>query len=451
MPRALSVGLLIVAAWLTWLGGAGTLASPPLASPPLPSPPLAPATVADERRQHLEALGVAAWHDAEHRGAGMKVAVLDTGFRDYRRLTKHPAASLADSESSSAGVLPSPVGVRSFRPDGQLDARDSQHGLLCTEIVHAVAPRAELLFVNWDTEEPATFLAAVRWAKQQGAKIITCSVILPSWSDGEGGGPVHAELDRLLDGDVLCFASAGNLAERHWTGSFRPDAQGWHQWRDGRLGDGRLGNAVEPWGNERVSVELYGATACSCEVVVLDVASGQLIGRCPLFVETTDGRPWGRATVRFEPQARAKYQVFVRCLDEPARDDRFHLVVLGGGLECSASQCSIAFPADGRNVQAVGAVDAQGRRQPYSACGPTARRLKPDFTALVPFPTTLRDRPFSGTSAAAPQAAGLAALVWSRHPDWSAARVLATLRDSARDLGVPGQDCETGFGCLRLP
>jgi subtilisin family serine protease len=432
MPRAVSVGLPIAAACLAWLGGAGTLASPP-------------ATSADERRQHLEALGVAAWHDAGQRGAGVKVAIVDTGFRDYRRLTRRPAMDGAGAESSSAGALPSPVSVRSFRPDGQLEARDSQHGLLCAEIVHAVAPRAELLFANWDTEDPATFLAAVRWAKQQGAKVLTCSVILPSWSDGDGGGPVHAELDKLLDGDLLFFASAGNLAERHWTGSFRPSAQGWHQWREGQLG-----NVVEPWGNERVSVELYGATACPCELLVVDVAAGQMMGRSALHVQTSGGRPWGRATVRFEPHESAKYQVFVRCTGEPAVQDRFHLVVLGGGLACSTPQCSVAFPADGARVQAVGAVDEQGRRHPYSSCGPAARRHKPDFTALVPFPTTLRDRPFSGTSAAAPQAAGLAALLWSRHPDWSAAQVLAVLRDSARDVGAPGLDCETGFGCLRL-
>ena len=46
---------------------------------------------------------------------------------------------------------------------------------------------------------------------------------------------------------------------------------------------------------------------------------------------------------------------------------------------------------------------------------------------------------------------GLAALLWSRHPDWPAGRVRAALRQSAHDLGPPGPDGETGYGLLHLP
>jgi len=102
-------------------------------------------------------------------------------------------------------------------------------------------------------------------------------------------------------------------------------------------------------------------------------------------------------------------------------------------------------------VIAVGAVDDEGRRCPYSSCGPNSRSPKPDLVAAVPFPTTLRDRPFGGTSAAAPQGAALAAILWSRHADWPAAKVRETLQKSALDLGPPGHDNETGYGLIRLP
>jgi len=62
-----------------------------------------------------------------------------------------------------------------------------------------------------------------------------------------------------------------------------------------------------------------------------------------------------------------------------------------------------------------------------------------------------RPKPFAGTSAAAPQAAGLAALVWGRHPEWNALRVRQALRESALDLGPQGHDWETGHGLIRLP
>jgi subtilisin family serine protease len=69
----------------------------------------------------------------------------------------------------------------------------------------------------------------------------------------------------------------------------------------------------------------------------------------------------------------------------------------------------------------------------------------------VPFPSLWRPRPFSGTSASAPQAAAMAALIWSRRPAWTAAQVWDSLRQSARDLGPPGHDFETGYGLIQLP
>src|SRR5207248_3780044 len=129
-------------------------------------------------------LGAESWHAAGYRGQGVKVAILDSGFRGYR-------AFLGKG-------LPKHVAVRSFRNDGNLEAKDSRHGILCGEVVHALAPDAELLFANWEPDSPAKFLEAVRWAREQGARILSCSLIMPSWSDGEGGGTVHAELARLL-------------------------------------------------------------------------------------------------------------------------------------------------------------------------------------------------------------------------------------------------------------
>src|SRR5438270_119609 len=129
-------------------------------------------------------LGATAWHAAGHRGQGVKVAVLDTGFRGYRDFL--------------GKALPARVMARSFCSDGKLEARDSQHGILCGEVVHTLAPDAELLFANWEPDRPDHFLEAVRWAREQRARVVSCSVITPSWSDGEGGGEVHRDLARLL-------------------------------------------------------------------------------------------------------------------------------------------------------------------------------------------------------------------------------------------------------------
>lgn len=394
-------------------------------SPPQPFP-------ARQREKYLTQLGVSSWHQAGYRGQGLKIALLDTGFRGYRSHLGH--------------ALPAKVVARSFRSDGNLEARDSQHGILCGEIVHALAPDAELLVANWEPECAEHFVDAVRWARQQGARILTCSVIMPCYSDGEGGGPFHENLARIIGpgnhpDDMLCFASAGNTANRHWRGPFHDHGNGLHEWQTGQTD-----NTLTPWGKDQVSVELYWQPGAQYDLEVLNAVSGTVVGRSKW---SPGSGQRSSAVVDFLPLDGCPYSVRVRLAE--GKGGSFHLVALGGNLALATATGSIACPADGPEIVAVGAATDKGQRAPYSSCGPNSSRPKPDFVALVPFPSLWRSRPFSGTSAAAPQAAALAALWWCRHPNWTADQVRAALQASARDLGPPGHDWETGYGLLRLP
>jgi subtilisin family serine protease len=403
-------------------------------------PIYAPARAADERvpdqgrqtpvfrEELLERLGVTRWHTVGIRGAGVKVAVLDSGFRGYR--------------SFLGSSLPVNVTARSFRADGNLEAKDSQHGILCGEVVHTLAPDAEILFANWEPDSPQAFLDAVRWAKQQGARVITCSVIMPSWSDGDGHGSVHESLARILGDDVLFCASAGNTAKRHWSGTFHDRGDGFHEWDHGRVE-----NALSGLGSERVSIELCWKPGPDYELLVLDRETRETVSTSP----ARRGVSRGAAVARFYPQEGHRYSVEVRRVRGPA--GTFHLVALSTGseLEFADYHGSVCFPADGPEVVAVGAVDGSGQRQPYSACGPGSGETKPDLVARVPFPSQWRETPFSGTSAASPQAAALAALWISRDPSATVATVRRQLRTSATSLGKSGPCCETGFGLIHLP
>jgi subtilisin family serine protease len=378
----------------------------------------------------LERLGVPAWHAAGFRGRGVNVAVLDSGFRGYR--------------DHLGKALPERVTARSFRSDGDLEAKDSQHGILCGEVVHALAPEAELLFANWDPEKPNQFLDAVRWAKRQGARVVTCSVIMPTWSDGEGGGDVHRALAEVLGkgdraDDVLFFACAGNTALRHWAGPFRDGGDGWHAWAPDQLDD-----ALHVWDGEKPSVELCWQTGARYEVSIRDATTGREVAHG--LPTLTDGH--GCAAARFDPAAGHSYTVRVRLTG--GAPGSFHLYVLGGGLENGTARGSIPFPGDGAEVVTVAAVDDDGGRVMYSSCGPNGPAAKPDLSAVIPFPSLWRTRPFTGTSAAAPQAAGLAALLLSRHTDWPAARVREALAKAARrpdDM----TEAEVGRGSIRMP
>jgi len=445
---AFGLGLLLALAPLSTLNG------DPLDSPsPLPLPrgergrregeAAALASIHNEQASHLALLGVDRWQHTGYRGQGIKIAILDTGFRGYR--------------DQLGKTLPTRVVTRCFRDDGNFEAKNSQHGILCAEAVHALAPDAELLLVTWEPDSSERFLEAVRWAKDAGARIISCSILMPSWSDGEGGGDFHQKLRQILQGsdegalrsasrlnssqssETLFFACAGNTAQRHWMGAFHAGTDGFHEWQPGQTV-----NNLRPWSSERVSVELYGRNATHYEITVRDEKGEEVSRSKALF-----GISGPSIAARFTPDSQSTYQVRVRL--KQGKPGSFHLAALGGTLSTVTSQGSVACPADGPEVIAIGAVTSTGRRLDYSSCGQESHSLKPDFVAPVPFPTTVRSQAFTGTSAAAPQAAALAAVLWSRHPQWTGQQVRAGLVQFAHDVGRPGPDCETGYGMIALP
>jgi serine protease len=55
----------------------------------------------------------------------------------------------------------------------------------------------------------------------------------------------------------------------------------------------------------------------------------------------------------------------------------------------------------------------------------------------------------TGTSMAAPHVAGIAALVWSWHPDCTNQEIRSALLDTARDVGGDGWDQSSGYGIIQ--
>jgi serine protease AprX len=117
---------------------------------------------------------------------------------------------------------------------------------------------------------------------------------------------------------------------------------------------------------------------------------------------------------------------------------------LAGGLPELCQPCTIYNYKLRGDVFTVGACDLEGELWDYSSRGPVsgAGPPKPDLVAPVPsrglvaFGDENRRFPFGwGTSGACPQAAGLAALLWTAAPDLSPAELFAQMRQGARDLG----------------
>ncbi len=133
------------------------------------------------------------------------------------------------------------------------------------------------------------------------------------------------------------------------------------------------------------------------------------------------------------------------------------LVVASAGNEGDTSWKHMLAPADGDSVLAVGAVHSDGRIATFSSRGPTADgRLKPDVVApgvgiqcaAVPGGEEVGGAytSISGTSAAAPLAAGVAALVLAAHPDLTPMQVREALIRTADRAADP--DTLYGYGLL---
>ena len=115
----------------------------------------------------------------------------------------------------------------------------------------------------------------------------------------------------------------------------------------------------------------------------------------------------------------------------------------------TAAQLPERFTSDGpRRVffRADGSEITPGN---YSSTGGAVRQ-KPDITAADGVTTSLDDfAPFFGTSAAAPHAAAIAALVLSGNPGAGTADVREAFNATALDLAPAGVDARTGQGIVR--
>ncbi len=129
------------------------------------------------------------------------------------------------------------------------------------------------------------------------------------------------------------------------------------------------------------------------------------------------------------------------------------LVVAAGG-NCGSSSYSYNgcdyqdqpfYPAAYAEALAVAATDSSDDRASFSTQGSYIEIAAPGSSIY----STYYDGGYafmSGTSMATPHVSGLAALIWSQHPTWTARQVRAQIRATAVDLGSGGWDQSFGYG-----
>jgi len=386
----------------------------------------------------VDIVGADAWHQAGFTGAGLRIGILDLSFAGYK--------SLLGAE------LPDQVTVETF---GSVDTSDPDpHGVACAEIVHEIAPDAELFFAWYDGYDTA-FGEAVDWLEAQGVNVISHSAngyVGPF----DGSRFDSQRVDRASARGVLWVNSAGNEALSHYRGVFTDaDGDGMHEFAPGE-------EMLALYNNEFVQVILnwednWSQATQDYELFLYDAAGNQLAAS-----QDTQAGQAGQEPVEaiwYETEGETVYAAVIAYeIDQPVTLDIF---LSGAELDHPSPDHSVCSPADAVSSLTVGAANWwNDSLASYSSQGPTADgRLKPEVSA----PTGVTGASygdsaandeyagFNGTSAACPHVAGAAALVWQAYPEFSRQQVVDLLLGNAVDLGVRGPDTGYGYGRLQLP
>jgi subtilisin family serine protease len=382
-----------------------------------------------------------AWHEKGFTGKGVKVAVIDGGFR-----------GLADRQA--AGDLPANV-VAQDLCSGEFGTADD-HGTAVAEIVHEMAPDAQLYLVCVGTE--VDLAAAVAYAKSQGVSVINHSAGWEGPYRDDGSGPIGAAVADARANGILWVNSAGNEGQTHWSGTYASNGFV-HQWSpNGDLGntfiwpDGAEICGFLKWDEWPVAVsdfDLYLGLSVSNDVVAVSEEEQGEGGGEPPFEGLCARQTSGADVLAF--WAIRGYTV--------RSTPRLDLVSWSPPLEYQVAAGSIATPASSPATLAVGALCWQSRElEPYSSQGPTVDgHMKPDLVGHDSVSSATYGgfegcpSGFAGTSASSPEVAGAAALVRQGYPQLGPDQVKDLLMRSARDLGAPGLDSVYGAGELQLP
>jgi len=175
-------------------------------------------------------VGATTFHGHGLRGSGVKIGVVDGGFRGY--------ASLLGTD------LPASVTRKVFGSESDFISED--HGTAMAEVVYDVAPEAEMFLVNY-TSPAVDFVNAVSWLESQDVDVINCSQAMafqyrmiygclhPSSSTGPDRDRFVSTLRNInsvvqqwqsvanhaVAQGIAWAQAAGNSGDKVWRGPFR--------------------------------------------------------------------------------------------------------------------------------------------------------------------------------------------------------------------------------------
>ncbi|MDE2180253.1 MAG: S8 family serine peptidase, partial [candidate division NC10 bacterium] len=403
-------------------------------------------------------------------GNGVKVGVISGGVNGLTSSIASgdlpatgitmPAAPLTGGGISLDSPLPGGT-TFTVTPVGRSDLTSDAEGTALLEIIHDIAPDAQLFFAPVGGTTLA-FQRAVRWLTAQGVKVVADDVSFFNVGPYDGTSVVSQEASNAVAGGVSYFHSVGNYAQQHYRGLFTDtDGDTFHEF-DVSLGLPRVDNAgetlnvtIQPGATVRILLQWndpFGGSTNDYDLCVHDPAD---IPTSPFVCSThpqtgTQNPTEGISVTRIAPTP-STFGVSIHRVGGAA-PRVFDLFILGGVMnEFVVPAGSVPNGGDaGGGVISVGAVNWQTPNaiEFFSSRGPTSDdRVKPELVAPDGVATSVVGfASFFGTSAAAPHAAGAAALVLGANPTFTPAQLSARLTQTAVPLDSPIPNNTFGFG-----
>jgi hypothetical protein len=420
-------------------------------------------------------------------GGGVKIGVLSDGVASL-------AISQAKGSLGDVTVLAGQTG-------------EGDEGTAMLEIIHAVAPSAKLYFATAFTSA-ASFAENIRALRNAGCDIIVDDIFYLNefvYQDGQdqnvispiSGGIIAEAVKDVVASGALYFASAGNggnLAKNTsavWEGNFRDgggsvsplpvDAGRIHD-----FGNGRLSNQITlsaPFPVTLQWADPLGKSDNDYDLYILNSAGTSILAASLNFQDgTQDAFEIVGAQAAGRRVVIAKYLGEDRFLHLDATWGRLNIATQGevkghstvqGALSVAAAPAALPFgpppnptgpfPNAFSSSSSVELFSSDGPRRiffrgdgspftpgNFSSTGGIVRQ-KPDITAADGVTVTgvgLFPTPFYGTSAAAPHAAAIAALLKSANPNLTLAQVRSAMIASAIDIEQLGADAVSGAGIV---
>ncbi len=384
-------------------------------------------------------------------GRGVKVAVIDGGF-------------IGLAAAQAAGELPADAIALDLSGTGL--ETDTVHGTGVAEIVHDMAPDAQLYLIK--IGDSSDLQAAKDYCIAQGVRVVNHSMgwYGTNFYDGVayssvGPSPVAIANDAAANG-ILWVNSAGNDHQAHWLGAWT-DSNGnsWLEWSGssevnqiGYLSAGTVVVLHLVWNNWPITDQDY-------DLYLYRWGGNKWTVVASSLNDQTGSQP-PTEYIGVQVSSTGYYAAAVGKYNASASNSQFILRSWYQNIQYYSSAGSIGCPADSALVLAVGAMDwnvyPSGSAEGFSARGPTNGAYTgqpvltkpdlcgPDRVSTVAYGTYPSG--FGGTSASSPHLAGAAALVFEQFPEYTAAQVRAFLESQVLDLGDTGKDNIYGYGPL---